>query len=59
MVYSSGTKVKRDFTSNDTILHFWGAFLFLVSTIRSLDPLTEYQSRVKGDKSWVKYFVSW
>ena len=30
MVYSSGTKVKRDFTSNDTVLKYRGIFSFLV-----------------------------
>ena len=59
MVYSSGTEVKRNFTANDTMLQFWGTFSFLILTVRSFVLLTEYLHRVKGDKSWAKYFASW
>ena len=30
MVYTNGTEVKRDFTSNNTMLQFRGTFSFLV-----------------------------
>ena len=59
MVYSNETEVKRDFTSNDTMLQFWGTFSFLILTTRSFVLFTVYLERVKGDKSWSKYFTSW
>ena len=50
MVSSSRTEVRRDFTSNNTVL---------ILTMRSFMLLTVYLDWVKDDKSWVKYFASW
>ena len=59
MVYSSETEVKKDFTSNDIRLQFWGIFSFFILTMRSFVLLTLYTDQTKDDKSWAKCFASW
>ena len=59
MVFSRGTEVNKDLTSNDTMLNPCGILSFFTLFIRSMVLLIVYSEYVKGDSTIGQYFAKW
>ena len=59
MVFSRGTKVNKDLTSNDTMLNACGILSFFTLFIRSMVLLIVYSECAKGDSTLARYFAKW
>ena len=59
MVFSRGTEVNKDLTSNDTMLNPCGILSFFTLFIRSMVLLIVYSEYAKGDSNLARYFAKW
>ena len=59
MVFSRGTEVNKDLTSDDTMLNPCSIHSFSTLFVRSLVLLIMYSEYGKGDNAFARYFAKW
>ena len=59
MVFSRGTEVNKDLTTNNTMQNAYGILSFFTLFIRSMVLLIVYSEYTKGDNTLARYFTKW
>ena len=59
MVFSRGTEVNKDLTTNNTMQNAYGILSFFTLFIRSMVLLIVYSEYTRGDNTLARYFTKW
>ena len=59
MVFSRGTEVNKDLTTNNTMQNAYGILSFFTLFIRSMVLLIVYSEYTKGDNTLARFFTKW